>query len=193
MINADGTGRKRLRISPPDAIGAVWSPDGTKIAFASGRERVAVESDREDLEICVDYEICVMNADGSDIRPLTSDTTIGHIHQLRQLTSNLEITNIGPAWSPDGRKIVFIRWISFDDTTGVAVRDDVTGDDVTVGDFYPFKAIYIMDANGENVTRLTHLTQEPSKYWSPVWAPRKKGVEVTEASVIIPEAQRTAP
>ena len=54
-----------------------WSPDGTKIAFA----------------LYSNYEIYVMNTDGSN---------------RRQLTSNKKINDDGPAWSPDGSKIVFV-------------------------------------------------------------------------------------
>ena len=54
-----------------------WSPDGTKIAFASDRSG--------------SWQIYVMNADGSGVTPIT--TTAGG--------------NIQPAWSPDGQWIAF--------------------------------------------------------------------------------------
>ncbi|MCW4032527.1 MAG: hypothetical protein NWF08_03940 [Candidatus Bathyarchaeota archaeon] len=58
-------------------ITPTWSPDGTKIAFASNRDG--------------DYEIFVMNADGMN---------------QSQLTFN-GIDDNYPAWSPDGTKIAF--------------------------------------------------------------------------------------
>ncbi len=58
-----------------------WSPDGTKIAF---------ESDRDNY---LSYNIYVMNADGSNQTPLTSNT-----YPDRAQT---------PAWSPDGSKIAY--------------------------------------------------------------------------------------
>lgn len=56
-----------------------WSPDGNRIAF---------ESDLDG-----DMDIYVMNADGSNVRPLTSN---GNWDE-------------GPAWSPDGTRIAFTR------------------------------------------------------------------------------------
>lgn len=63
----------------------VWSPDGTQIAFV-----------REDTRRLADdvgwpSDIFVMNADGSNLRQLT--TTRG--------------SDVFPAWSPDGQRIVF--------------------------------------------------------------------------------------
>src|SRR5438552_14598202 len=55
----------------------VWSPDGTKIAFEGFPDG--------------DWEVYVMNADGSDLRNLTNNPA----QHLRL------------AWSPDGSKIAF--------------------------------------------------------------------------------------
>ena len=57
--------------------GASYSPDGTKIAFMNNYDG--------------DYEICVMNADGTGIKQLTKNSA----------------TDTYPSWSPDGTKIAF--------------------------------------------------------------------------------------
>ncbi len=57
--------------------GAAYSPDGTKIAFMNNYDG--------------DYEICVMNADGTGIKQLTKNSA----------------TDTYPSWSPDGAKIAF--------------------------------------------------------------------------------------
>jgi TolB protein len=56
---------------------AAYSPDGTKIAFMNNYDG--------------DYEICVMNADGTGIKQLTHNSAV----------------DAYPAWSPDGTKIAF--------------------------------------------------------------------------------------
>jgi Tol biopolymer transport system component len=80
-INPDGSGKQKLaRIKNEDfhCACAVWSPDGTKIAYEA--EGVRGRPD-----------IYVMNADGSDRRQLTN-------HRAR---------DENPDWSPDGTEIAF--------------------------------------------------------------------------------------
>jgi dipeptidyl aminopeptidase/acylaminoacyl peptidase len=70
VLNADGTGRVRLTQTPLDVtlagkpawnnVAPTWSPDGSKIAFLTDR------SGR--------WEIWIMNPDGSNQRPLLSDS-----------------------------------------------------------------------------------------------------------------------
>jgi Tol biopolymer transport system component len=80
-INPDGSGKRRLTRVTNEAdhcACAVWSPDGTKIAYEAEGTR-----GRPD--------IYVMNADGSERRQLTN-------HRAR---------DENPDWSPDGTQIAF--------------------------------------------------------------------------------------
>ena len=77
VINADGSGLKKLTDHPADDSGPVWSPDGKQIAFTSSRDGY--------------LEIYVMNADGSDLKNLTNNPA----------------DDTSPAWSPDSRQIAF--------------------------------------------------------------------------------------
>jgi Tol biopolymer transport system component len=86
VVNADGGGLTRLTNSNLYSAGQgdctntgpQWSPDGKQIAF--------------DTKIDGNWEISVMNADGSNPRNLTNDPA----------------RDYGPSWSPDGTKIAFI-------------------------------------------------------------------------------------
>ncbi|HEY3278943.1 MAG TPA: hypothetical protein VGJ83_00400, partial [Gemmatimonadales bacterium] len=78
-IAANGVGQPlRLTNNTEEERGAAWSPDGTRLVFMCRRGGA-------------DFEICVMNADGTGQVQLT-DNTIG---------------DLTPSWSPDGKKIVF--------------------------------------------------------------------------------------
>jgi TolB protein len=79
VMRPDGSGRRRL--SRVYGEYPAWSPDGKKIAF----DHIAFGSGS------TDWDIWVMNADGSDARPLIAS---GASEQ-------------GPAWSPDGRTIAY--------------------------------------------------------------------------------------
>ena len=158
-----------------------WSPDGTRIVFVSGRDG--------------NNEIYVMNANGSNQRRLT----------------NHSASDIFPAWSADGTEILFqsgrsgqywgIYIMNADGTNVRMLQQSATyasncpswSPDGTKIIFHSFRntdeaEIYIMDRDGSNVIRLT--TNSANDYL-PRWVPPKSGVEVTEASVIIPDTSTT--
>ncbi len=139
VVNADGTGRRRLvRSAGADRTSPTWSPDGTKLAYAESPA-----------------EIHVIDADGSGDRRLTSgldpawspdgksivfarsvsgnDTDLYRADvdgsALTQLTSGPQWDR-APDWSADGSKIVFQRG-----------RESVD-------------SIYVMGADGSKLRRL---------------------------------------
>lgn len=69
VMNADGSEQTRITHDPGDDSGPTWSPDGSRIAFAGLRDvDGAVDAPEEN------YEIYVVDADGSDLRQLTDNT-----------------------------------------------------------------------------------------------------------------------
>ena len=61
-MNADGTGQTRITNNTASDVQPAWSPDGTKIAFASNRDG--------------NFEIYTMNADGTGQTRLTNNAAI---------------------------------------------------------------------------------------------------------------------
>lgn len=72
-IQPDGTGLKRLTDDPGNDAHCTWSPDGQWIAFSSGRTGFKDESALHPYNPQPYGEICVMRADGSDVRILTNN------------------------------------------------------------------------------------------------------------------------
>jgi Tol biopolymer transport system component len=130
VINADGSGLRRLtRNAVPDGD-AVWSPDGRKIAYLSRREGTGVD-------------VFVMNADGSDQRNLTRKPG----------------NEVAPAWSPDGRAIMFSA-VPPGQPLWVGGSRSASG---------PYRDVYVMNADGSDQRNLTH-TQEAEE-WPGGWSP----------------------
>jgi Tol biopolymer transport system component len=80
LMNADGSEMRRLLVTAGPARHPRWSPDGTRIAFATYDP------------VAAGYQVYVMNSDGSNVRLLTS----------------APIENFSPEWSPDGRSLLFL-------------------------------------------------------------------------------------
>ena len=158
VMNANGTGKRNLTPASAHNSPGGWSPDSRKIVFSSNRDG--------------NGELYVMNADGSGQRILlTSPSSEEYAgpwspdgktillgsdrdrnweiyaadadgKNLRNLTHSPGIDGRfdGMLWSPDSRRILFA---STRDT-----RDDANPE------------LYVMNADGSGVRRLTHLPGE---------------------------------
>jgi TolB protein len=117
VVGLDGNRTQRVTRDPAADLEPAWSPDGGRIAFVSDRHRCTSSG-------CRGSELYVVNADGSGEQQLTH--------------SNLGVS--WPAWSPDGREIVF--------SSG----------------YYP-RGIYVINADGSGLRRLGPGAEDPK--WSP--------------------------
>jgi Tol biopolymer transport system component len=134
-VAVDGSGLTRLTTYGEDGMEAVaptWSPDGSRIAFGT----------RDVMR--AGYGISLMDADGGNPVQLTD---VGDCNDF----DFFEI--YGPVWSPDGSRFAFAA--DFDRACGQGVLPD----------------IYLADASGETVTRLTSFSDQGYASWLPDWSP----------------------
>jgi Tol biopolymer transport system component len=153
VMNSDGGAPTRLTNNPAKDLQPAWSPDGKKIAFVSARGSRYNNG----------YAIYVMNVTGSGVTRLT-------IQCQSSLFSGCGESS--PAWSPDGRRIVFahksglhsaILEIMNADGSGVTPVPN-TGPDVGAPAwgssgkiaFETSDGIFVIKPDGSGRTRLTH-------------------------------------
>jgi dipeptidyl aminopeptidase/acylaminoacyl peptidase len=171
VMGAAGSDQTRLTTTltgtatnPPSSTQPSWSPDGRRLLFRSNRDG--------------DYDIWVMDADGSDVEQVLNDpgderypgfspdgrkivfrsdrdgdpeifVMDANGTNIVQLTSN-DLFDSAPAWSPDGTQIAFERAVS------------------ETGPGHPTYEIWVMDADGFNQRQLTvNSTHDEGPAWSP--------------------------
>lgn len=176
-VDENGEEWRRVTSDPADDRDPSWSPDGTKIAFASDRESPNSPGRVDGVEGSTPYEVYIMNADGSGIFKLTekpdgagdaypdwspdgqwiayTSSELGPMQIFiirtdgtgKTLVSNGKGYDLSPAWSPDGMKIAFS-----------STRNENSD-------------IYVINVDGSNEVR---LTTAPTYEYDPDWSPDGK-------------------
>ncbi|MBI2264198.1 MAG: PD40 domain-containing protein [Armatimonadetes bacterium] len=166
-INPDGTENMQLTRTPEAyEYQAVWSPDSSKIAFVSTR-------DTQPGDMYNQYEVYVMNGDGSDQRRLTQGPD----------------SSYNPAWSPDGKKIAFTYGRDVSDIGAInvdggdrTILTDLPTDDkwpewspdgksIAFTSEYPNFLLYEMHTMNADGTGLATIPENPLDDKLPKWSP----------------------
>jgi Tol biopolymer transport system component len=156
-----GDGGSRIESIEPDGTGrhVVFPGDSpvhySRIAFSPDGTRIAFDNFLEG-----DYGIETADPDGSDIVRLTDG-----------------VNDSWASWSPDGTKILFS-----------STRYDPSIGQCTPGDPHEFGCptdIYVMGADGSNVTR---LTDDPLPEFMPVWSPDGSRIAFVREADPVPAA-----
>jgi dipeptidyl aminopeptidase/acylaminoacyl peptidase len=132
VANPDGADALRLTDGINDAWPS-WSPDGTKIVFSSSRYDPSIELCEPGADFRCSTDVYVMDADGTNVIRLT----------------NGGAPEFQPVWSPDGRRIAFVR------STGG------TGGEAPL--------IFTMNADGSDVQQVS--SGDGGSDFSPSWSP----------------------
>ena len=177
LINADGTGR---RVLAEDGESPAWSPDGCRIGFVGGPG-----------------DLYVVNADGGDRKRLTPSPAINPVWSpdgrriavtdsgevdAEETISNIDVLNSDgsgrrrlvpfqagePSWSPDGGRIAFDGWFSISSTD-----------------------LYVVDADGSNLRRLTGRAGRSFDTRLPAWSPDGRTIAFVSHNIYLIEADGT--
>jgi TolB protein len=172
MINADGSGFRKITSGANNNGFAAYSPDGKRIVYRTmGPDgdglRVMNLQDRSVTTLTMDYDNFPAWSPRGDliafVRRVNGDFDIFTVRtdgkDVRQLT-HAKGNDAHPAWSPDGEKIVFT-------TTRMGFKDEALYTSAP----QPYGELFVMRYDGTQVEQLTDNQWEDG---GPTWQPHKK-------------------
>jgi Tol biopolymer transport system component len=139
VVRPDGSDLRQVTDIPGISEYPTWAPDSSRIAFDCTFGRILANGTG-------DFEICVVNFDGTELMRLTD--TPGENKQ--------------PAWSPDGNKLAFQTnrdgWPTLPDYVPLGYDPGQFGDE----------EVYLMNLDGSGQINLTNNPREDDSF--PAWS-----------------------
>ncbi len=136
-INADGTGKQPLTDTNdpnwPDANYAAISPDETQIAIFSGKENDR-NTQSQSIFTFGHRDIAVIPATGGPRRRLTQSQPVTTQAELEAAPDTQLIIADEPAWTPDGRRLIYTTMFKGPQNGGTWIMD---ADGTNARQYYP--------------------------------------------------------
>lgn len=175
VINANGTGLRKLSVSTPYPTSPTWTPDSTRLVYFGSNGLFMINADgtnerqlAEQLPALIFSRRMRLSPDGSRVLIGNSQYNNGGIatvyldgrsvESLTRPANNSPSPDQNPAWSPDGSQIVFTR-----------TQQSANG------------KIYVMKADGTDVKQLTTGTTHDD---FPVFSPDGSQIAFTRGGEI---------
>jgi Tol biopolymer transport system component len=140
VMRPDGSGARRVTQAPGIQEYPSWSPDGRQLAFHCTLGRVLPSG-------VGDFEICVVNLDGTGFQQLTDAPGVSQL----------------PAWSPDGLRLAFESdregWPSLPEYLPPGYEPERYGDE----------EIFVMGVDGSEPVNVSREPHEDDSM--PAWSP----------------------
>ncbi len=198
VIDADGTGEHVVAARPEGALNIgsqAWSPDGSRIAFSANSSIYTASSAGGDVRFVTSgaqyYGVPGWSPDGTSLTYTSSSPSVYVIAPDGSGRSELS-AGYSPAWSPNGASIAFVRVAPGESAAGVwLVRADGSelhkvasraegpgypawspdGRQIafTGADDYGVRNVFVVNADGSNLQRLTKPRSDSSE--EPSWSP----------------------
>ena len=149
----DGSGRRRLTNNTVHDVSPLWSPDGSRIAFAKSSDLTGADGSGDGFY--------TMAADGSDVLRVLPDISKGGLVGRKHVIDQYPLTT-GLSWSPNGKALAFLVALIVRENDGV-------------GDKIIRAALYTIGAEGAGLTQLyvasVGCCHQHWLYGHPAWSP----------------------